>query len=50
MPAKKKPTKRHPHVTAAIGHVEDLQKAHKKMGLHLERVKKRLRAMPFAPR
>jgi len=48
MARKKKPTKRHPHVTAAIANVEKLQKGHKQMVLHLEKVKKRLRAMPFA--
>jgi hypothetical protein len=44
---KRKPKKRHPHVTRAIAHIEKLQKGHKKMVLDLERAKTRLKAMPF---
>jgi hypothetical protein len=47
MPKKRKPRKRHPHVTRAIAHIEKLQKGHKKMILDLERAKNRLRATPF---
>jgi len=48
MPKKKrKPKKRHPHVTRAIAHVDKLQKTHKKMALDLGQAKRRLLAMPF---
>jgi hypothetical protein len=47
MANKKKPKKRHPHVTRAITRVEKLRKQHQEMALHLGEVKKSLMAMPF---
>jgi hypothetical protein len=51
MPNKKKSakTRRHPSVTKAIAHIEQLQKGHKKMALDLKKAKATLVKTPFMP-
>jgi hypothetical protein len=47
MPKQKPVRKRHPHVQKAIDHISDLEKTHRKLQMDLQRVRKRLTAIPF---